>query len=118
MPRVRPLTESAKIAARWQVQDSEFYDQFERIRKLSGMNKSRMAEYLELSVPTMTKYIQSPDEMPKKVERKLVLLAERVGVAYNPGLGGGKTQAPIGTQLAGVMLAIDPETGYLRAVTA
>lgn len=85
---------------------------------MSGMTKNSMAEYLGLSVPTMTKYIQSPDEMPKKVERKLVLLAERVGIAYDPALGGGKEQAPIGSKLAGVMLAIDPETGYLKAVTA
>lgn len=117
MPKVRPLTESAKIAARWQEQDGEFYEQFERIRKLAGMTKGGMAQVLGVSVPTMTKYIQCPDEMPKKVERKLVLLAERVGVAYDPALGGGKGKAPM-AQLAGVMLAIDPETGYLKAVTA
>lgn len=117
MPRVRPLTESAKIAARWQEQDGEFYEQLERIRKLSGMTKSTMAKALDISVPTLTKYSQCPDEMPKKVERKLVLLCERVGIAYDPALGGGKGKA-MTTQLAGVMLAIDPETGFLKAVTA
>lgn len=117
MPRVRPLTESAKIAARWQEQDGEFYEQFERIRKLAGMTKSSIAQALDISVPTLTKYIQCPDEMPKKVERKLVLLAERVGVAYDPALGGGKGKN-LTAQLAGVMLAIDPETGFLKAVTA
>ena len=117
MPKVRPLTEAGKIAERWHTQDGEFYEQFERIRKLSGMTKGRMAEHLGLSVPTMIKYAQCPDEMPKKVERRLVLLAERVGVEYNPALGGGKGK-PAGAAIAGVRLMIDPETGYLKAVTA
>lgn len=116
MPRVRPLTESAKIAARWHAQDSEFSEQFERIRKLSGMTKNSMAEYLGLSVPTMTKYIQYPDEMPKKVERRMVLLAEKVGIAYDPALGGGKVKGA--APLEGIRLTIDPETGYLKAVTS
>lgn len=75
-----------------------------------------MAQALDISVPTMTKYIQCPDEMPKKVERKLVLLAEKVGIAYDPALGGGKGKGA--APLEGIRLTIDPETGYLKAITA
>lgn len=117
MPRTRPLTQNQKTAARWHAQNDAFYEQFERIRKLSGMTKRSLADYLGLSVPTMIKYAQQPDEMPKKVERRLVLLAEKVGVAYDPALGDGRGKAS-GTIPGGVMLTIDPETGYLKAITA
>lgn len=117
MPRTRPLTESQRTAARWHEQDDAFYEQFERIRKMSGMTKGKLAEYLGLSVPTMLKYAQQPDEMPKKIERRLVLLAEKAGLTYDPALGGGKRSAQPGIP-AGVTLTIDPETGYLKAITA
>lgn len=117
MPKVIPLTESGKIAARWQEQNSAFSDQFNRICKLSGMTRAQVAAYLEISVPTLVKYTRNPDDMTKRTERKLVLLAEKVGVEYNPGLGGGKKKVePF--SLGGMMMMIDPETGFVKAVTA
>lgn len=114
MPKVKPLTESGKIAERWKTQDNAFSEQFERICKLSGMTRAQMAAYLEISVPTLLKYMRNPDDMTKRAERKLVLLAEKVGVEYNPGLGGGKKKAePF--SLGGMMMMVDPETGYIKA---
>lgn len=117
MPKVRPLTESGRIAARWQAQDQAFSDQFDRICKLSGMTRVQIAAYLEISVPTLIKYMKNPDDMPKRIERRLVLLAEKVGIEYNPGLGGGKTKTG-SFSLGGMMMIVDPETGYIKAYSS
>lgn len=116
MPKVKPLTESGKIAERWKAQDNAFSEQFERICKLSGMTRVQMAAYLDVSVPTLLKYMEAPDWMPKRVERKLVLLAEKLGMDYNPGLGGG-TAKNVSFSMGGMLMMIDPETGYVKAIS-
>lgn len=111
MPRVT-LTESQRTAARWRDQDAAIAQQIRRIQSAADMTKGALAAYLGLTPPTLAKYMRQPGDMPKRVERKLVLLAERVGMTYDPGLGGRKASA----EAANMRLTIDPATGYLRAM--
>lgn len=91
MPRVRPLTEAQKEAARRKKAVINFQLQMERLGKELGMT-ARQAIGLGAGTPnktTMGKYYNEPWYMTKEQERGIFLLFEQSGLTYDPSWGEG-----------------------------
>lgn len=84
MPKVRPLGESARNAARWKEADRRYVQQLEVFKARTGLSQNQIARAIGVSQPTITHWRRNPGLMTKEHERRLVLLFEKHGVPYNP----------------------------------
>ena len=84
MPKVRPLGESARNAARWKEADRRYAIQLEVFKARTGLTQNQIARAIGVSQPTITHWRRNPGLMTKEHERRLVLLFEKHGVPYNP----------------------------------
>lgn len=91
MPKVRPLTEAQKEAARRKAAVINFQLQMERLGKEIGMT-ARQAIGLATGAPrpsTTSIYYKDPWRMTKAQERGILLLFEQSGLVYDPSWGEG-----------------------------
>ena len=84
MPKVRPLGESARNAARWKEADRLYVQQLDIFKAITGLTQNQIARAIGVSQPTITHWRRNPGLMTKEHERRLVLLFEQNGVPYNP----------------------------------
>ena len=84
MPKVRPLGESARNAARWAEADRRYVQQLDIFKAITGLTQDQIARAIGVSVPTITRWKLNPGLMKKEQERRLVLLFEKHGVPYSP----------------------------------
>lgn len=84
MPKVRPLGESARNAARWKEADRRYVLQLDIFKAITGLTQDQIARAIGVSQPTITHWRRNPGLMTKEHERRLVLLFEKHGVPYNP----------------------------------
>ena len=84
MPKVRPLGESARNAARWKEADRRYVLQLDIFKAITGLTQDQIARAIGVSQPTITHWRRNPGLMTKEHERRLVLLFEQHGVPYNP----------------------------------
>lgn len=98
MPKVRPLTQEQKEAARWTKADRNFRRQIDEIADILGFTPKQVIGFVLKTThyQTIKRFYDDPSRMTKKQERDFASFFEKNGLPFDMTWGeGGKGNAAV-----------------------